>query len=75
MIIDALVAHHTDGRQHFDHNGHLARTGEIHARMLDSMLRDPCFDLAPPKIVRYLNSMAGNLSAASCRSPLYRICP
>jgi anhydro-N-acetylmuramic acid kinase len=49
MIIDALVAHHTENRQHFDRDGRLARAGEVHARMLDSMLRDPYFDLAPPK--------------------------
>ena len=49
MVIDALVAHHTQGRQTFDRGGRIARTAKIHPRLLDSMLSDPYFKLAPPK--------------------------
>jgi anhydro-N-acetylmuramic acid kinase len=49
MVVDALVAHLTDGRQRYDRDGRIARRGNIHARLLDSMLRDPYFVLDPPK--------------------------
>ncbi len=49
MIMDALVYHHTHGRQTFDRDGRVARHGKIHRRMLDSMLSDPYFALPPPK--------------------------
>jgi anhydro-N-acetylmuramic acid kinase len=49
MVIDALVSHMTKGRDRYDRNGRIARAGTIHARMLDAMLSDPYFDLAPPK--------------------------
>jgi anhydro-N-acetylmuramic acid kinase len=49
MIIDALVAHHTSGKQQFDRDGRIARKGTVNSRMLDSMLRDPYFALQPPK--------------------------
>jgi len=49
MVIDALVAHHTKGRETFDRGGRIARSAKIHKRMLASMLSDPYFDLAPPK--------------------------
>ena len=49
MVIDALVAHHTQGRQQFDRDGRIARRGKIRPRLLDSMLSDPYFALAPPK--------------------------
>jgi anhydro-N-acetylmuramic acid kinase len=49
MVIDALVAHQTGGRQRYDRDGRIARTGTIHARLLVSMLSDPYFALDPPK--------------------------
>ena len=49
MVIDALAAHYTEGRQMFDRGGRIARAGKIHARLLKSMLDDPYFILAPPK--------------------------
>lgn len=47
IVIDALVAHYTG--EHFDRNGRIARTGNIHPRLLESMLSDPYFALPPPK--------------------------
>ena len=32
-----------------DRNGSIARSAQVHSRMLDGMLRDPYFKLAPPK--------------------------
>jgi anhydro-N-acetylmuramic acid kinase len=49
MVIDALVAHMTGGRQHYDRDGRIARKGKVHAPLLDSMLSDPYFAFDPPK--------------------------
>ncbi len=49
MVIDALVARMTGGRQTFDRNGLIARQAQVHDRLLTSMLADPYFALCPPK--------------------------
>ena len=49
MVIDALVAQMTEGRQTYDRDGRIARRAKVHARMLESMLADPYFKLRPPK--------------------------
>ena len=49
MVIDALVAHHTNGRRHYDRNGSVARRGNVHTRLLKAMLSDPYLDRKPPK--------------------------
>ena len=49
MIVDALVAHHTGGRETFDRDGRVARHGRVNRRLLESMLGDPYFALEPPK--------------------------
>ncbi len=49
MLIDALVAHHTEGKQLFDRDGRIARKGKVHQKLLDSMLDDPYFRFLPPK--------------------------
>ncbi|MEP6960901.1 MAG: anhydro-N-acetylmuramic acid kinase [Acidobacteriota bacterium] len=49
MILDALTVKLTDGKQRFDKGGRIARKGKVHDRLLDGMLRDPHFRLAPPK--------------------------
>jgi anhydro-N-acetylmuramic acid kinase len=49
MVIDALVAHHTEGRQRYDRNGSIARRGTVHEKLLDAMLSDPYLDRKPPK--------------------------
>ena len=49
MIIDALVAHKTQGRQRYDRDGRIARASKIHPRMLEAMLSDPYCALDPPK--------------------------
>jgi anhydro-N-acetylmuramic acid kinase len=49
MLIDALVAHFTHGRQHFDKDAHLARQGRGIPELLNDLMRDPYLKLAPPK--------------------------
>lgn len=49
MVIDALVRRLTNGKLMFDRNGTIARGATVHSKMLDGMLRDPYFKLAPPK--------------------------
>src|ERR1700680_3528193 len=49
MLIDALVAHFTKGRQHFDKDARLAQQGRAIPALLDKLMRDPYLKLAPPK--------------------------
>jgi anhydro-N-acetylmuramic acid kinase len=49
MVIDALVRRLTAGTSTCDRNGAIARAATVHSKMLDGMLRDPYFKLAPPK--------------------------
>jgi anhydro-N-acetylmuramic acid kinase len=49
LVIDALVRHKSDGRLQFDRNGAIARRGRVHERLLEAMLGDPYFKMAPPK--------------------------
>src|SRR5262249_2562142 len=49
MLIDALISHFTHGRQHFDKNSTFAERGSPIYPMLLDLLKDPYFDLRPPK--------------------------
>jgi anhydro-N-acetylmuramic acid kinase len=49
MVIDALVAHFTKGRQRFDKNARFAAQGRSNPAILDELLRDPYLQLSPPK--------------------------
>ena len=49
MLIDALVAHFTQGRLRFDKNARLAMQGRSLPALLDDLLGDPYLKLAPPK--------------------------
>src|SRR3984893_16046385 len=49
MLIDALVAHFTRGRQRFDKNASLAKQGLSIPGLIAQLLRDPYLKLAPPK--------------------------
>lgn len=49
MVIDALVAHMTGGKETFDRNGRVARSGNIHEDLLKSMMNDPHVRAKPPK--------------------------
>jgi anhydro-N-acetylmuramic acid kinase len=49
MLIDALAAHFTHGRQRYDKNAHLAQQGRAIPALLGELMRDPYLKLAPPK--------------------------
>jgi len=49
MLIDALVAHFSHGRQHFDKDARQARKGHSIPCLLNSLLRDPYLRQSPPK--------------------------
>src|SRR5580704_17689815 len=49
MLIDALVSHFTRGRQRFDKDAAIAKTGHSMPALLDELMRDPYLKLVPPK--------------------------
>jgi anhydro-N-acetylmuramic acid kinase len=49
MVIDALVAHMTGGKEKFDRDGRIARCGKVHEGLLESMVSDPFVRARPPK--------------------------
>jgi len=49
MVIDALVAHFTKGRQRFDRNARMARKGVRHDALLQQLMADPYLKIRPPK--------------------------
>jgi anhydro-N-acetylmuramic acid kinase len=49
MVIDQLVAIHTDGRQTFDASGAIASQGRLNHKLLDRLLKAPYFKRRPPK--------------------------
>jgi anhydro-N-acetylmuramic acid kinase len=49
MLIDALVSHFTRGRQRFDKDAGIAKTGHSMQALLDELMRDPYLKLVPPK--------------------------
>jgi len=49
MIIDQLVALHTNQQSQFDKGGAIASTGRVSERLLDVLLNDPYFTKRPPK--------------------------
>lgn len=49
MLMDALVWHFTRKKQRFDRGARLARQGQVNAKVLKELLRDPYLRLGPPK--------------------------
>jgi anhydro-N-acetylmuramic acid kinase len=49
MVIDALAAELTHGRQRLDRDGHIAASGRVDRRLLDRLLADPYYRRQPPK--------------------------
>ena len=49
MLIDALVQHFTHGRERFDRDARLARSGRINPPLLKVLLQDPYLKRKPPK--------------------------
>lgn len=49
MLIDGLVRHFTQGRQHYDRGGRGAAHGQVVRPLLNTLLHLPFFDRKPPK--------------------------
>jgi anhydro-N-acetylmuramic acid kinase len=49
MVIDALVAHWTGGKQKFDRDGRIARSGKIHESLYESLFEGYFIHSLPPK--------------------------
>lgn len=49
MVIDALVRHATEGRQHYDPEGSMAAKGTVHPELVEYGLNDEYFRRQPPK--------------------------
>lgn len=49
MVIDALVAHYTNGRVKFDRDARMARQGLCDTSLVQELLRDPYLEMKPPK--------------------------
>jgi anhydro-N-acetylmuramic acid kinase len=49
MLIDGLVQHFTHGRQRYDADARLARSGQINRRLIRRLLHDPYLKQTPPK--------------------------
>jgi anhydro-N-acetylmuramic acid kinase len=49
MLIDALVQHFTHGRQRYDENADLAKSGQLNRHLIRRLLRDPYLKQVPPK--------------------------
>ena len=49
MVIDALVAHMTGGRQKFDRNGRIASSGKLDEALVITFSEHPYLKLRPPK--------------------------
>jgi anhydro-N-acetylmuramic acid kinase len=49
MAIDALVAHMTGGKERFDRNGRIARSGAVQQGLLARLVEHPYFKCKPPK--------------------------
>jgi len=49
MVIDALVREHSHGRMQFDRGGKIAASGRVDRGLLDELLGDAYYRMAPPK--------------------------
>ncbi len=49
MLLDGLIRHLTGGRRHFDADARFALRGQLLPSLLEMLLRDPFFELPPPK--------------------------
>ena len=49
MLIDAAVAHFTNGTSTFDRDGRIARTGRVRQDLLERLMQHPYYRRRPPK--------------------------
>jgi anhydro-N-acetylmuramic acid kinase len=72
MVIDALVAHMTGGKETFDRNGRIARSGKIQDGFVQRWMRQPYFKRRPPKTCgreQYGRQFVGELLATGLPLP------
>jgi len=72
MVIDALVAHMTGGKETFDRDGRIARSGKVHEQLLRRLLRHAYFKRKPPKSCgreEFGREFAGELIATGLALP------
>lgn len=48
-LIDAATQHFSGGSEHFDRDGQRGARGKVHERLLEHLLADPYYKVAPPK--------------------------
>jgi anhydro-N-acetylmuramic acid kinase len=75
MVMDALVTHYTKGRERFDKDARMARSGRCVNSLLEQLLKDPYLRLQPPKSTGreyYGREFVGNLLRKAGK---YRIRP
>ena len=48
-LMDAAIQAHSNGKEKFDKDGRLAKSGSVNAKILESMLKEPYYQAPPPK--------------------------
>jgi len=70
MVIDALTAEFTKGRERFDRDGRIAAAGRLDRRLLDRLLAGPYYRQPPPKTAGREQYGAAFLAELKPRLPL-----
>ena len=70
MVIDALTAEFTNGRERFDRDGRIAATGRLDHRLIDRLLADPYYRQPPPKTAGREQYGAAYIAGIKRRLPL-----
>jgi anhydro-N-acetylmuramic acid kinase len=70
MVIDALTAEYTKGRERFDRDGRIAVAGRLDRRLLDRLLADPYYRQPPPKTAGREQYGAAFIAGIKRRLPL-----
>lgn len=72
MVIDQLVARHTEGRQTYDRAGKIASQGHILPALLDDLLKNKYYRAKPPKTAgreQYGQDFVANLIQTGASAP------
>ncbi|MGI6632509.1 MAG: anhydro-N-acetylmuramic acid kinase [Bacillota bacterium] len=76
MVVDAVVSIVTGGRDKMDTGGRMALSGNVHTRLLDTLLDNPYFGQPPPKStgrelfgIQYSNALVDEAHRLGCSKP------